>query len=79
MHRRLRALVLRPSPAMSFLIVCVAPGASDAQVVELANSIGDGWWAFDTLPTTVSEWWRRELLELKTGFMIERERKCVSG
>ncbi len=50
---------------MPFSIVCVAPGASEAQVVDLASSMGEGWWEFDTLPTTVSEWWRKELLELK--------------
>ncbi len=48
---------------MPFTIVCVAPGASEAQVIELANSIGRGWWAFDTLPTTISEWWRKDLLD----------------
>ncbi len=31
--------------AMPFSIVCVAPGASEVQVIELANSIGKGWWA----------------------------------
>ncbi len=56
---------------MPFSIVCVATGASEAQVIDLANSIGKGWWAFDTLPTTVSEWWRKELLELKSGFLYE--------
>jgi hypothetical protein len=30
---------------MPFTIVCVAPGASEAQVIDLANSIGRGWWA----------------------------------
>ncbi len=56
---------------MPFTIVCVAPGASEAQVINLANSIGEGWWAFDTLPTTVSEWWRKELMELKDGFLFK--------
>ncbi len=40
-------------------------------MIDLANSIGKGWWAFDTLPTTVSEWWRKELLELKSGFLYK--------
>ncbi len=52
---------------MPFSVVCVAPGASEAQVIDLANSMGEGWWAFDTLPTTVSEWWRKDLLE--SGFV----------
>ncbi len=56
---------------MPFSIVCVAPGASEAQVIELANSIGKGWWEFDTLPTSVSEWWRKELLELKSRFLYK--------
>ncbi len=43
---RLRTQCHAPDPAMPFLMVCVAPGASEAQVVEVANSIG--WWAFDT-------------------------------
>ncbi len=55
---------------MPFTIVCVAPGASEAQVIDLASSIGRGWWAFDTL-ATVSEWWRKELLELKSGFLYQ--------
>ncbi len=54
---------------MPFSLVCVAPGASEAQVIDLASSMGEGWWAFDTLPTTVSEWWRKDLLELKSGFL----------
>jgi hypothetical protein len=56
---------------MPFSIVCVAPGASEAQVIDLASSMGEGWWAFDTLPRTVSEWWRKELLELKSEFLYE--------
>jgi hypothetical protein len=40
---------------MPFSIVCVAPGASEAQVIKLANSIGPGRWAFDGLPMTVSD------------------------
>ncbi len=51
---------------MPFSIVCVAPGATEAQVIDLASSMGDGWWAFDTLPTTVSEWWRKE-----SGFLYQ--------
>jgi hypothetical protein len=43
-------------------------------VIDLANSSGRGWWAFDTLTTTVSEWWRKELLELNTGFRHWAER-----
>jgi hypothetical protein len=30
---------------MPFSIVCVAPGAREAQVVDLANSVGDGFGA----------------------------------
>ncbi len=44
---------------MPFSIVCVAPGATEAQVIDLASSMGEGWWEFDTLPTTVSKWWRK--------------------
>jgi hypothetical protein len=57
---------------MPFTIVCIAPGASEAQVIELANSIGRGWWVFDT---TVSVWWRKDLLELKDGFLLS----CFNG
>jgi hypothetical protein len=50
----LAELGLRRTPFIcdAFSIVCVAPGASEAQVIDRANSIGKGWWAFDTLPTT---------------------------
>ncbi len=60
-------LIGMPFICDAFLNVCVAPGASEALVIDLANSMGEGWWAFDTLPTTVSEWWRKELLELKSS------------
>ncbi len=37
-------------------------------MIDLANSIGAGWRAIDSLPTTLSKGWRKEL-ELKTGFL----------
>ncbi len=46
----------------------VAPGASEAQVIEQTPS-GKAGGPSDTLPTTVSEWWRKDLLELKDGFL----------
>jgi hypothetical protein len=31
--------------------------------------MGEGWWAFDSLPTAVSDWWLKDLLELNSGFL----------